>query len=86
MTINCGDCAVAPGQQHQLGCDVARCTACGWQYIGCECSLSEPTTWTGRWPGEVEVEEYGLKDLNELASLAAQGLLHWDSDTERWCR
>jgi len=87
-TPTCGDCGVAAGEMHQPGCDVARCKNCGWQDIGAHaghCPDNRPSTiWTGRWPGEVEVEEYGLKDLNEMASLAAQGLMRWDRDAERW--
>lgn len=86
----CGDCAVAPGQPHQPGCDVARCKLCGWQDIGDhsgDCSEDRPSTiWTGTWPGRAEVEEYKLKDLNELASLAAQGLMKWDVSAERWVK
>lgn len=81
----CGDCGVAAGEPHQPGCDVERCKACGWQAIGCDCPDDTPSTiWTGRWPGEVEVEEYGIKDLNELAMLAAGGRMRWDRDAERW--
>lgn len=84
----CGDCGVAAGEPHIPGCDVARCKNCGWQDIGDHdgrCPDDRPSTiWTGRWPGEVEVEEYGPKDLNELAMLAADGRMRWDRDAERW--
>lgn len=97
----CGDCGVQPGQPHVPGCDVERCKNCGWQAIGCDCPSPEGeyastldgtfgewkfTIWTGRWPGKVEVEEYGLRDLNELAELCVQGLMTWDRDAERWRR
>ena len=85
---SCGDCDVAAGEPHRPGCDVARCKNCGWQDIGDHaerCPEDRPSTvWTGRWPGEVEVEEYGLRDLNELALLAVQGLMRWDRNAERW--
>ncbi|MFI7468179.1 hypothetical protein [Nonomuraea sp. NPDC049646] len=32
----CPDCHVQPGRPHDLGCDVARCPACGIQLIQCE--------------------------------------------------
>lgn len=93
---DCGDCGVAAGQPHSPGCDVELCKNCGWQAIACGCPGEEDdhtwhknipsTIWTGRWPGEIEVEEYGLKDLNELASLGRQGLMKWDSAAERWVR
>ena len=58
----CCNCGVAPGQQHEQGCTVARCIYCGWQDISCDCGdLDRPmTTWTGIWPGDLECVEYGL--------------------------
>lgn len=58
---NCPDCAVKPGTLHEDGCDVARCANSGVQRLQCDCD-GEPscnTTWTGRWPGDVECEEFG---------------------------
>lgn len=71
---NCPDCAVEPGVRHQDGCDVARCTATGEQHLGCPGELHahdgreygehegrcQPEIWGGRWPGELECEEFGL--------------------------
>jgi hypothetical protein len=85
MAEKCGDCGATPGQSHLPGCDVARCKNCGWQALSCDCE-AEHTVWTGQWPGQAEVTEYGLTDLNELASMAAQGLLHWDREAERWSK
>lgn len=88
----CGGCGVESGTQHQGGCTVARCKNCGWQYVGdhgqgCRPSERNATTiWTGSWPGDVEVEEFGLVDLNELYSLARQGFMRWSSEHERWYR
>lgn len=60
---NCGDCRVAPGQLHRLGCDVERCPNCGGQLISCDCSLRKRRTgrmpWTGEWPGVAECREFG---------------------------
>jgi hypothetical protein len=49
---SCGDCGVEVGQQHDEGCDVARCTNCGDQRLSCGCiDVGEPEEWTGLWPG-----------------------------------
>jgi len=37
----CGDCGVAPGGLHHLGCDVQRCPVCGCQMISCGCRFGE---------------------------------------------
>lgn len=82
---SCHDCGVQPGFAHTDGCDVARCTVCGFQRIGCEHgnkNVGWGQVWTGRWPGEIEVEEGLATDLNDLAAKAAQGVLRWDGS--RW--
>lgn len=57
---NCGDCAVAPGQPHTEGCDVARCLETGDQRISCgEDHDHGRDIWTGTWPGEAECVEFG---------------------------
>lgn len=71
---NCYDCGMAPGEQHEYGCDWARCVTTGGQWIQCEGELHEyngreysehegpcaPTTHTGYFPGVLECREYGL--------------------------
>lgn len=37
----CGDCGVAVGGSHHLGCGVERCPRCGGQRIGCDCGSME---------------------------------------------
>lgn len=62
-TDRCPDCQVAIGEQHQDGCDVARCLWDGGQRLQCElegdvdhdCGAD---AWTGYWPGSVEAAEF----------------------------
>lgn len=91
----CPDCGVVPGQRHRKGCDVARCHLCGWQALQCDDHGLEnvpSTLWTGEWPGTAECREMGLwrsegvPDLNQLATLAAEGHLVWSPSLERWVR
>jgi hypothetical protein len=57
---NCPDCAAAPGESHEDGCDVARCMATGRQRLSCagghDCGQD---VWTGDWPGDAECREFG---------------------------
>jgi hypothetical protein len=84
----CPDCSVAVGEKHDHGrCDVERCKRCGWQALGCAHVEDTPaTTWTGTWPGEIEVSEGLADDLNDLARKHVRGDLVWDRDKERLVR
>jgi hypothetical protein len=60
----CPDCGVQPGQIHEEGCDIERCSACGCQRVGCDCPRSENhdpgfSRWTGFLPGELEAIALG---------------------------
>lgn len=82
---DCPDCAVPPGTRHEDGCDVGRCPACGQQALGCDKHLDAGTqVWTGRWPGEAEIEDGLAKDLNHLAMCAfgPEPILLWNPDTQ----
>ena len=56
----CHDCGVEPGQPHLEGCDVARCTTCKGQRLGCDCEEENEDIWTGIWPGLLEALEMKL--------------------------
>lgn len=63
-TKPCPDCGVQVGENHAKNCDVPRCRVCGFQRLSCRLDgkhlTAKPVAWTGRWPGEVECEEFGL--------------------------
>lgn len=59
VNLRCPDCHVEPGSPHDIGCDVARCPACGIQRLQCHThaddeSLDLLAVWTGVWPGAEE--------------------------------
>lgn len=64
---NCPDCNVKPGQPHNPGCDVERCSVCGNQKLGCHCKGHDIdfARWTGLWPASAESAMLGI-DLNEF--------------------
>lgn len=66
----CTDCHVLPGQPHDDGCDVARCTECGVQRIGCEHG-SQDVGWGQIWTGEYPSSGHPLEGV-------------WDRETQRW--
>ena len=81
----CPDCAVDPGELHDDGCDVARCTVCGFQRISCDhedTDVGWGQVWTGQWPGDVEVAEGLASDLNDLHMKGITKALTWNG--ERW--
>lgn len=59
---NCHDCGAKPGQVHDSGCDVERCSVCGGKWIGCGCKGHDRyfARWTGIWPGYAECMALGL--------------------------
>ena len=80
----CYDCGALPGELHKENCDTARCKGCGAQLLFHfnECGQEGTTIWTGRWPGDEEVEEGLAEDLNDLAVKGATDQLRWDG--QRW--
>jgi hypothetical protein len=73
---DCHDCGAKPGQEHDGGCDVERCSVCGGQAIQCGCDGHDPAfaRWTGFWPGFLEATALGI-DLNTLYSSGVYKLL-----------
>lgn len=74
--VPCHDCKAGPGQLHDAGCDVERCSRCGGQVISCGHGseiLGDPPNdaermpWDGFWPFADLAIEYGFftrwKDL-----------------------
>ena len=63
----CPRCHTQPGCLHFPGCSVEQCPYCGHQLLSCCCDglgigevpADDRLPWTGRWPGEVECEEFG---------------------------
>jgi hypothetical protein len=72
----CPDCGAKPGQAHNDGCDVERCSHCGQQRLQCKSKKHDPkfSRWTVIWPGEAECYAIGMvttdggPDLNKLHS------------------
>jgi hypothetical protein len=82
--VLCPDCAVPPGVAHVPGCDVARCTVCGMQALFHAEHDPGHQVWTGRWPGEEEVDEGLASDLNDLYRRAARGDIVWSQERSRF--
>lgn len=60
LSTFCPDCGVRAGEEHDAGCDVARCLITGHQRLSCDqghdCGRN---VWTGEWPGDAECREFG---------------------------
>lgn len=59
--IKCYDCGVLPGETHESGCDIERCSFCLGQWIACGCNAHNPelSRWTGFYPGKIECRRLG---------------------------
>jgi hypothetical protein len=63
---SCYVCKAAPGELHEMGCQVELCPYCGHQLISCCCGEgsdvipdADRMPWTGEWPGFAECREFG---------------------------
>jgi hypothetical protein len=81
---NCHDCGVAPGERHLEGCDVARCTSCGGQRLGCDCKDGQPDVWTGVWPGIKECYEQKLICYDTCLYPSTNTEIGWSFDLNEW--
>lgn len=95
--MNCPDCGVMPGVCHEDGCDVARCAWTGLQRLACQVLWREGDDcghdlWTGRWPGELECEEYGWFTVDEVTGYVLYDLTRlarecrWSVEGQRWAK
>jgi hypothetical protein len=62
----CGNCGLAEGKLHELGCGMERCRECGGQFISCDCAIQH------FYPNGLprEVYENGLTKKEEAEWLA----------------
>ena len=56
----CGDCGVARGGLHHLGCDVQRCPVCSGQLASCACEFDEDELWEGDTAEPVGMDGNGV--------------------------
>ena len=75
---HCHDCGVSIGMEHDVNCDVSKCSECGGQRFSCGCEEGNGGKWDGCWPGTMECYEKGYlccwdnsevwqADLNKLS-------------------
>ncbi len=79
----CGDCGVAPGGFHHLGCDIQRCAVCQGQMFSCGCRFDEDAV-DDEVIGDVFVDEDG--DLGEVLRVGGQEVIvHYKDLPEKDC-
>lgn len=63
----CGDCGVAIGGWHHIGCDLQQCPTCNDQLLSCGCLFDEDE------PDETEAEPLGVDGNDGLVELRTIG-------------
>lgn len=87
MSRTCPDCGVKPGEAHEEGCDVERCSSCAAQFLSCGCEDHDPSKskWTGEWPGISECRDrgwYAVMEPDRGISVSSMG--NWWPCTENY--
>lgn len=64
---HCPSCGAAPGEPHNLRCNITVCPECGRNLYQCDCELPwdkvkrlPPVRWTGQTPTSAACSEFGL--------------------------
>lgn len=70
----CGDCGCAVGQQHFENCDIERCSACGLQFISCDCGI------------KYVVSKEARKNLDKLIKQQEQDNIEFERECEEAIR